>query len=219
MLVLSPPLCSPPKVCVLGVFASEGEITANSPPKQQPAPSRATLGDHPLQQATATSLLYSNVPRAGRGHGQTFIQASPRWFPPQKEMLLLPTPSASHPPTPNTSHGGAGRLLPPQLAQSCWVWGFHGAEHTSNAGGSSLGQLFPWGLHTCPEMAPMPGTQGLVERCWVLWTTLETSGSGDIRTTLTAGTRDSQGLSREPSWLSDPGGNTPNAVIHVRNNS
>lgn len=138
-----------------------------------------------------------------------------------------PTFLCPSPPTPNPSHGGAGTLVPPQLAQSSWVWGSHGAEHPSKAGGSSLGQLSPRVRTPVQKWHQCPGTHGLAKRCWessatlarVLWITVGTSGLGDIKATLAAGTHDAQGASREPSWLSDPRGNIPNAVSHVRNNS
>lgn len=137
------------------------------------------------------------------------------------EMLLLPPPSAPHP-LPQTA---------PVVEQAHWwhlSWpspaGFGGSTVQSTPA-EQLGAP----LASCPSGSLHPSTnststQGLAGRCWESSATLArvllgTSGSGDIRATLTAATHDAQGASQEPSWLSDPGGNIPNAVSHVRNNS
>lgn len=214
MLVLSSPLCSPPKVCILGMHPLWKGKLRQTAPQNNSTPPRAPLGD-------------LSPPLGHHCHVPAMLQCSHRGgSQPKRRCSFSHLPLCPSPPTPNASHGraGAGMLVPPQLAQSCCLWGFHGAEHPSRW--ELPRPAVPQGVHTRPEIAPAPNTQRLAKRCWessatlarVLWTTVGTSGLGDIKARLAAGTHHAHRASREPLCLSDPGGNILSAVSHARSN-
>lgn len=161
MLVLSSPLCSPPEVCILGMCSLWKGKLRQTAPQNNSTPPRATLGDRPLHRATtAMSLPCSTAPTEA--------------VPSLKGDAPSPTSLCPSPPTPNASHGRAraGTLVPPQLAQSCCLWGFHGAEHPSRAGGRSLARLSPrvctpvqkW--HQRPTPKGLPKDAGRAQPPW-----------------------------------------------------
>lgn len=215
MLVLSSLLCSPHKVCLLGMHLLwKGKLLQTVPQNNSSLPHVPPLGTVPSIEPPPCPCCAPALPGQVGDMVISIFRYHRGGSHPKSDA---PFPTSLCPSV--TSHGGTGwcHLSWPNPAG----FGVSRVQSTpAKQAGPPLASC-PQGQHTCPEMAPRAHPKLLRELSHLGQGALDHGGDtmGDIEVTLAAGSHDVQGASLESSRLSDSRGNIPNAVSHIRNNS